>query len=144
MALATAKLVITQVPCVGLTPRSPAIAGRDTLAIDVSSTFMKVAAERASVPHRRALPSSGGGGRGLVEGEDMRSVCWSGFVYGWRAPRPGQGGAGCVQSANCEVVGQCVAVVPWALLAAEATRWAPAALATGASAACDAAATLGL
>mgnify|MGYP002136769005 CR=1 FL=1 len=60
------------------------------------------------------------------------------------AARSGRGGAGCVQAANCEVVGQCVAVVPWALLAAEATRWAPAALATGASAACDAAATLGL
>ena len=82
-------MTIADAPWPGLTPRSPAIAGRDTLAIDVSSTFMKVAAERASVPHRRALPSSGGGGRGLVEGEDMRSVCWSGFVYGWRAPRPG-------------------------------------------------------
>src|SRR3954471_22902086 len=63
MAFATAKLVITQVPWFGLTPRSPAIAGSDTLAIEVSSTFMNVAADRAIVPHRRALPSSGGGAR---------------------------------------------------------------------------------
>src|SRR5512133_2423671 len=61
MALATAKLVMTQVPWFGLTPRSPAMAGSDTLAIDVSSTFMKVAADSASVPHRRAAPLSGGG-----------------------------------------------------------------------------------
>src|SRR5215213_1240409 len=60
MAFATAKLVITQVPWFGLTPRSPAIAGRDTLAIEVSSTFMNVAADKATVPHRRAEPSSGG------------------------------------------------------------------------------------
>ena len=63
IALATPKLVITQVPWFGLTPRSPAMAGSDTLAIDVSSTFMKVAADKASVPHRRAEPLSGGGGR---------------------------------------------------------------------------------
>src|SRR4051812_36206256 len=62
MALATAKLVITQVPWLGLTPRSPAMAGNDTLAIEVSSTFMNVAADSAIVPHMRAAPSSGGGG----------------------------------------------------------------------------------
>jgi hypothetical protein len=62
MALATAKLVITQVPWLGLTPRSPAIAGNDTLAMEVSSTFMNVAVDRAIVPHSRAEPSSGGGG----------------------------------------------------------------------------------
>ena len=61
IALATAKLVMTQVPWLELTPRSPAMAGSDTLAIDVSSTFMKVAADRATVPHMRAEPSSGGG-----------------------------------------------------------------------------------
>ena len=60
MALDTAKLVMTQVPCVALTPRSPAMAGNETLAIDESSTFMKVAAESATVPHIRAAPSSGG------------------------------------------------------------------------------------
>ena len=59
MALATAKLVMTQVPWLGLTPRSPAMAGSDTLAIEESSTFMKVAADRAIVPHTRAEPSSG-------------------------------------------------------------------------------------
>jgi hypothetical protein len=60
MALATAKLVMTQVPCVVLTPRSPEMAGSDTFAIDESSTFMKVAAESAIVPQTRAAPSSGG------------------------------------------------------------------------------------
>src|SRR6185312_8762851 len=59
-ALATAKLVITQVPWFALTPRSPAIAGSETLAIDESSTFMNVAAETTSVPHMRSEPSSGG------------------------------------------------------------------------------------
>jgi hypothetical protein len=37
------------------------MAGKDTLAIEVSSTFMKVAADRASVPHSRAEPLRGGG-----------------------------------------------------------------------------------
>jgi hypothetical protein len=60
IALATAKLVMTQVPWFGLTPRSPAMAGSDTLAIEVSSTFMNVAADSAIVPHSRAEPSSGG------------------------------------------------------------------------------------
>src|SRR5512143_2877360 len=65
IALATANDVITQVPCDGLTPMSPAIAGIDTLAIDVSSTFMNVASESATVPSTRALPSRGGNaGRG--------------------------------------------------------------------------------
>ena len=59
MALATAKLVMTQVPCVELTPRSPEMAGSDTFAIDESSTFMKVAAESAIVPQARAAPSRG-------------------------------------------------------------------------------------
>src|SRR6187551_2497139 len=59
MALATAKLVMTHVPWLGLTPRSPAMAGSDTLAIEESSTFMNVAADRAIVPHTRAEPSSG-------------------------------------------------------------------------------------
>ena len=60
MALATAKLVMTQVPWFGLTPRSPAMAGSETLAMDESSTFMNVAADSASVPSTRALPCSGG------------------------------------------------------------------------------------
>src|SRR5215470_12203503 len=61
MALATAKLVITQVPWLGLTPRSPAMEGRETLAIDESSTFMNVAADSAIVPQTRADPSRGAG-----------------------------------------------------------------------------------
>ena len=59
MALATPKLVMTQVPCAGLTPMSPAMAGIDTLAIDESSTFMNVASDSAIVPATRAPPSSG-------------------------------------------------------------------------------------
>ena len=59
IALATPKLVTTHVPWFGLTPRSPAIAGSETLAMDESSTFMKVAADSATVPHMRAAPSKG-------------------------------------------------------------------------------------
>ena len=61
IALATPKLVITQVPCPGLTPKSPAMAGMDTLAIDESSTFMNVARDSASVPSSRAVPCSASG-----------------------------------------------------------------------------------
>ncbi len=59
MALATAKDVMVQVPWFGETPRSPAIAGIETLAIDVSSTFMNVASPTASDAMTRALPSKG-------------------------------------------------------------------------------------
>src|SRR6185369_8154256 len=61
MALATPKLVMIQVPWLGLAPRLPAMAGSDTLAIDVSSTFMKVARDNASVPSTRDAPVSGRG-----------------------------------------------------------------------------------
>ncbi|KOF55191.1 hypothetical protein AD428_02165 [Achromobacter sp. DMS1] len=60
MALATAKEVMTQVPWLVLTPRSPEIVGMDTLAIDVSSTFMKTAVDSATDPMMRVAPSSGG------------------------------------------------------------------------------------
>ena len=43
MALETANEVMTQVPWLMLTPRLPAMVGRDTLAMVVSSTCMKVA-----------------------------------------------------------------------------------------------------
>ena len=59
MALATPKLVITQVPWPGLTPRSPAMAGSETLAIDESSTFMNVASDSASVPSSSVPPCRG-------------------------------------------------------------------------------------
>ena len=59
MALATANEVITQVPCAGLTPRLPAMAGIETLAIDVSSTFMNVARDSAMVPRTSSAPRSG-------------------------------------------------------------------------------------
>src|SRR5215472_14114608 len=64
MPFATAKEVITQVPWSGETPRSPAMAGSDTLAIDVSSTFMNVARDSATVPSARVAPVSGGGAVG--------------------------------------------------------------------------------
>src|SRR5215469_15059022 len=50
IAFATANEVITQVPWLGETPRSPAIAGIETFAIETSSTFMNVASDTASVP----------------------------------------------------------------------------------------------
>src|SRR5213593_1746574 len=59
MALATPKLVITQVPWLGLAPRLPAMAGSDTLAIDVSSTFMNVARDSASVPMTSGIRDRG-------------------------------------------------------------------------------------
>ena len=60
IALATANDVMTQVPCVGLTPMSPEIAGIDTFAIELSSTFMNVASDSAIVPSTSSLPVSGG------------------------------------------------------------------------------------
>src|SRR5207237_5167084 len=70
---------ITQVPWFGDTPRSPAIAGIDTLAIDVSSTFIKVARPTASDARRRSLPSSGlFSGGGATDGGDTgcRAASW--------------------------------------------------------------------
>src|SRR6185295_9528232 len=60
MPLATANDVMIQVPWFGLTPRSPEIAGIDTLAIDESSTFMNTASESTTVPIARSTPCSGG------------------------------------------------------------------------------------
>jgi hypothetical protein len=37
------------------------MAGSDTLAMELSSTFMNVAADKANVPHKRAEPVNGGG-----------------------------------------------------------------------------------
>src|SRR4029453_769022 len=50
IAFATPNDVMTHGPWSGDTPRSPEIAGIDTLAIDVSSTFMKVASDSATEP----------------------------------------------------------------------------------------------
>ena len=60
MALATAKEVMTQVPWLLLTPRSPEMVGIETLAIEVSSTFMNTAVDNATEPMMRVAPSSGG------------------------------------------------------------------------------------
>ncbi len=60
IAFATANDVMTHVPCCGDTPRSPEIAGIDTFAIDVSSTFMNTASDNASVPRTSGAPCSGG------------------------------------------------------------------------------------
>ena len=59
MAFATPNEVITQVPWSGDTPKSPEIAGMDTFAIDVSSTFMNVARDKAIVPIVSELPVNG-------------------------------------------------------------------------------------
>ena len=71
IALATANEVMTQVPWLVDTPTSPEMAGIETLAIEVSSTFMNVASDRATVPINRAEPSNGGcgmKGRGTTGG----------------------------------------------------------------------------
>src|SRR5438046_4372826 len=68
MAFATPNEVMTHVPCSGDTPRSPAIAGIDTLAIDVSSTFMKVASDSAIVPSRSAPSLSDAGAAAAARG----------------------------------------------------------------------------
>lgn len=49
MALLTANEVITHVPCSELTPRLPAMVGKATLAMVVSSTCMKTASDRPMV-----------------------------------------------------------------------------------------------
>ena len=58
--MAIPKLVITQVPWPGLTPKSPEMAGIDTLAIEESSTFMNVAKDKDNVPNKSAVPYKGG------------------------------------------------------------------------------------
>ncbi len=92
IALATPKLVMTQVPWEMLTPRSPEIDGSDTFAIDESSTFMKVASDSDSVPSTSALPfrGAGGAGRAGAAGDDMGgfSVRWSASGRRFQRPRP--------------------------------------------------------
>src|SRR5262245_49996404 len=68
IALATANEVMIQVPWLGLTPRSPEMAGIDTLAIDVSSTFMNTASDSTTVPIARSAPFSGAGVGALAAG----------------------------------------------------------------------------
>src|SRR5690606_9546391 len=60
MALATANEVMTQVPWLALTPRSPEMLGMETLAMDVSSTFMNTAVDSAIDPTMRVAPVRGG------------------------------------------------------------------------------------
>jgi len=69
-ALAAANTVITHVPSSTDTPRLPEIVGIATLAIDVSSTFMKVASATAMVARTSLPPSSGGGALGCEGGGD--------------------------------------------------------------------------
>src|SRR3569832_900570 len=66
IALATPNDVMTQVPWSGETPRSPEIAGIDTFAMDVSSTFMNVASDNAIVPMVNAVPCNGCGCGGAI------------------------------------------------------------------------------
>jgi hypothetical protein len=57
---------MTQVPSFTDTPRLPEMVGIATLAIDESSTFMKVASATAKVARTSLPPSSGGGGAGAA------------------------------------------------------------------------------
>ncbi len=82
MAFATPNEVITQVPWSGDTPRSPEIAGIDTLAIDVSSTFMKVASDSAIVPSTSVEPVSGGSATGVPRGGTPAATGLSAFSPG--------------------------------------------------------------
>src|SRR5258706_5295342 len=90
IAFATAKDVMTQVPCAGLTPMSPAMVGMDTFAIDESSTFRKVASDKATVPSTSWLPCSGpdwcaagGAGRGDAAGAADASATAVELVMTW-------------------------------------------------------------
>jgi hypothetical protein len=80
IALATPNDVMTHVPWSGDTARSPAIAGIDTFAIDVSSTFMNVASESAIVPSASVAPERAGApfdGTGGAAGVLAGSVSFS-------------------------------------------------------------------
>src|SRR5580692_9070467 len=96
MALATPNEVITQVPWSGETPRSPAIVGIDTLAIDVSSTFMNVASDSAIAPSARLRPCNGcragaGAGAGVLESSAAMMVTpcvWSSPAFEPYIARP--------------------------------------------------------
>src|SRR5580704_12138127 len=61
-ALAAANSVMTHVPSSTDTPRSPDSVGIATLAIDESSTFMKVARDTANAPSANCQPVNGAGG----------------------------------------------------------------------------------
>jgi hypothetical protein len=88
MALATPKLVITQVPWLGLTPKSPEIAGIDTLAIEESNTFINVAKDSDKVPNTKAAPLNGWSLAGAVGAEGaagavvLMALCY--FVPYWQ------------------------------------------------------------
>ncbi len=77
IALATPKLVMTHVPCEMLTPRSPEIEGNETLAIEESSTFMKVASDSDNVPNTSAPPFRGAraAGAGLLMSDLRPADC---------------------------------------------------------------------
>ena len=64
MALEAANAVMTQAPRLGVTPRSPAMAGMETLAMVMSSTCMNVASARAKV--RTARTGRGKGARSVT------------------------------------------------------------------------------
>ena len=66
IALATPKLVITHVPWLGLTPRSPEMLGIETLAMEESNTFMNVAKDKHSVPSKSSMPCKGSMGLGAI------------------------------------------------------------------------------
>jgi hypothetical protein len=88
--LAMAKKVITQVPWSGLTPRSPEMVGIATLAMEVSSTCMKVPAAMATAVTARATPLSGGGPSISMACDMVLSLA----AWGEGGGRPGRPGLG--------------------------------------------------
>ena len=82
IALATPNEVMTHVPWSGETPRSPEIAGIDTFAMDVSSTFMNVASDNAMVPIVNAVPCSGC----VCGGPPADATAAAGAAAGYRRP----------------------------------------------------------
>jgi hypothetical protein len=71
-ALAAANSVMTHVPSSTDTPRSPDSVGIATLAIDESSTFMKVARATANVPSANCQPVNGAGALAFFGGFKLR------------------------------------------------------------------------
>ena len=88
IALATANEVMTQVPWVGLTPRSPAIAGIDTLAIErVEHVHEGRQRQRDRAQHERAPVQRRG--RGGAAALAARPECVAAMPRGGSASRAG-------------------------------------------------------
>src|SRR5579864_940459 len=83
-ALAAANTVMTHVPSSTETPRLPEMVGIATFAIDVSSTFMKVASATAMVARTSLPPCRGGGVGGAGGAAAGAEEGWLKRFSGWR------------------------------------------------------------